>query len=70
MSIASTPPPAFRQSAPLAHARTHLRPVPDARVSCPLEWEEVADVENQVNEWLKRQRGIAEHRCLQLYQDV
>ena len=33
MSIASTPPPAFRRSAPLAHARTqsHLRPVPDAR---------------------------------------
>lgn len=32
MSIASTPPPAFRRSAPLAHARTqsHLRPVPDA----------------------------------------
>ena len=31
MSIASTPPPAFRRSAPLAHARTqsHLRPVPD-----------------------------------------
>ena len=32
MSIASTPPPAFRRSAPLAHARiqSHLRPVPDA----------------------------------------
>ena len=33
MSIASTPPPAFRRTAPLAHARTHshLRPVPDSR---------------------------------------
>jgi selenocysteine lyase/cysteine desulfurase len=31
MSIASTTPPAFRRSAPLAHARvqSHLRPVPD-----------------------------------------
>jgi selenocysteine lyase/cysteine desulfurase len=33
MSIASTPPAAFRRTAPLAHARTHshLRPVPDVR---------------------------------------
>jgi selenocysteine lyase/cysteine desulfurase len=33
MSIASTPPPAFRRTAPLAHARphSHLRPVPDTR---------------------------------------
>jgi selenocysteine lyase/cysteine desulfurase len=34
MSIASIPPPAFRRTAPLAHARTHshLRPVPDSRL--------------------------------------
>lgn len=47
MSIASTTPPAFRRSAPLAHARTHLRPVPDAR-----SWGEVGPLPAVVSEAL------------------
>jgi selenocysteine lyase/cysteine desulfurase len=47
MSIASTPPPVFRRSAPLAHARSHLRPVPDAR-----SWGEVGSLPAVVSEAL------------------
>jgi selenocysteine lyase/cysteine desulfurase len=37
MSIASTPPPALRHTAPLAQARDHLRAVPPLRREAPLE---------------------------------